>query len=219
MSPARLAANRENALKSCGPKTEEGKAVSSQNRLKHGLARDNGRFVVLPTEDAAAYAELLANYLNEHEPTTQTEVDLIHTMAESLWLRNRAQNLQPGCFDPQTGAVVDPKSLTLYIRYENQYTRAHASSLRELLRGRAEKRNAALGFEAQQRAQEKHRMKKDGHYWDILKKDAAVCFQLTRNLTQKTEAMKQNPDFLTQLEAEFALHNLKPSRFDTAVAA
>ena len=62
-------------------------------------------------------------------------------------------------------------------------------------------------------------MKKDAHYWDVLKKDAEACFQLTRNPTQKTEAMKQNPDFLTQLEAEFALHNLKPSRFDTAVAA
>jgi hypothetical protein len=140
-------------------------------------------------------------------------------MAESLWLRNRAQNLQPACFDPNTGAIIDQKSLTLYIRYENQYTRAHASSLRELLRGRAQKRNAALGFEAQQRAQEKHRMKKDAHYWDILKKDAEACHELTRNLTQKMEAMKQNPDFLTQLEAEFALHNLKPARFDTAVAA
>jgi hypothetical protein len=219
MTPARLAANRENAQKSCGPKTEEGKAVSSQNRLKHGLARHNGRFAVLPTEDAAAYAELLSNYLNEHEPTTQTEVDLIHTMAESLWLRNRAQNLQPSCFDPQTGAVIDPKSLTLYIRYENQYTRSHASSLRELLRGRAEKRNAALGFEAQQRAQEKHRMKKDGHYWDILKKDAEACHELARNLIQKMDAVKQNPDFRAQLAAELAKHNVKKAVFDAAVAA
>ena len=219
MTPARLAANRENAQKSCGPKTEEGKAISSQNRLKHGLARHNGRFAVFPTEDAAASTELLANYLNEHEPTTQTEVDLIHTMAESLWLRNRAQNLQPSCFDPQTGAVIDSKSLTLYIRYENQYTRAHASSLRELLRGRAEKRNAALGFEAQQRAQEKHRMKKDAHYWDILKKDAEACHELARNLIQKMDAVKQNPDFRAQLEAELAKRNVKKAVFDAAVAA
>jgi hypothetical protein len=120
ITPARLAANRENALKSCGPTSEEGKAISSQNRLKHGLARHNGRFAILPTEDADAFAELLDNYLAEHEPTTQTETDLVHAMAESLWLRNRAQNLQPSCFDPNTGAVIDHKSLTLYIRYENQ---------------------------------------------------------------------------------------------------
>jgi hypothetical protein len=219
ITPARLAANRENALKSCGPKTEEGKAVSSQNRLKHGLARHNGNFALLPTEDAAAFAGLLGNYLAEHEPTTQTEVDLVHTMAESLWLRNRAQNLQPACFDPQTGAVIDQKSLTLYIRYENQYTRAHSGALKDLLRLRAEKRKAELGFEAQQRAQSKHQMKKDAHYWDVLKKDAEACHQLTRNLTQKMDAKQQYPDFLTQLEAEFALHNVKPSRFDAAIAA
>jgi hypothetical protein len=147
-------------------------------------------------------------------------------MAESLWLRNRAQNLQPTCFDPQTGAVSDQKALSLYIRYENQYTRAHSNSLKDLLRSRAERKKAELGFEAQRqkeqaeiRAQEKHQMKKDEHYWDVLKKDAEACHQLTRNLTQKMDAMQQNPDFLTQLEAEFAKHNVKPSRFDAAIAA
>jgi len=218
-SPAQLAANRENALKSCGPKTDAGKAISSQNRLKHGLARHNGRFAVLPTEDAAEFDELLANYLAEHEPTTQTETDLVHAMAESLWLRNRAQNLQPSCFDPQTGAVADQKSLALFIRYENTYQRAYSSSLRQLLKIRADKRKAEIGFEAQKRAEEKHQMKKDAHYWDVLKKDAVACHELTRNLTQKMDAMKDNPEFLTQLEAEFAKHNIKRTTFDAAIAA
>ena len=219
ITPARLAANRENALKSCGPKSEEGKAISSQNRLKHGLARHNGRFAVLPTEDADAFAELLANYLGEHEPTTQTETDLVHAMAESLWLRNRAQNLQPSCFDPNTGALIDQKSLTLYIRYENQYTRAHSSALKDLLRGRSNQRKAEIGFEAQKRAAEKHQMKKDAHYWDVLKKDAQACHELARNLIQKMDAIKQNPDFSTQLEAELAKHNAKKGTFDVALAA
>jgi len=61
-------------------------------------------------------------------------------------------------------------------------------------------------------------MKKDAHYWDVLKKDAEACHQLTRILTQKMDAKQQNPDFLTQLEAEFAKHNVKPSRFDAAIA-
>ena len=45
-----IQANRNNAKKSTGPRTEQGKAASSQNALKHGLlARD----AVLPGEDPA----------------------------------------------------------------------------------------------------------------------------------------------------------------------
>ena len=44
---AQIRANRENAKKSTGPRTAEGKARVSLNALKHGLlARDT----VLPTE-------------------------------------------------------------------------------------------------------------------------------------------------------------------------
>ena len=140
-------------------------------------------------------------------------------MAESLWLRNRAQDLQPSCFDPNTGAVIDHKSLTLYIRYENQYTRAHSIALKDLLRIRSSQRKAEIGFEAQNRAEEQHKMKKDAHYWDVLKKDAQACHELARNLIQKMDAVKQNPDFSAQLEAELAKHNAQKGTFDVAIAA
>ena len=174
-SPAQLAANRENALKSCGPKTDEGKAVSSQNRLTHGLARHNGRFALLPTEDATEFAALRDTYFHEHAPTDQTETDLIQGMVEALWLRNRAQNLQPSCFDPQTCTVADPKALALFLRYENTYNRAYSTALKDLLRIRSEKRKSEIGFEAQKRAQQTHQMKKDKHFWEVLKKDAEAC--------------------------------------------
>lgn len=47
-SPKQIAANRANALRSTGPKTEGGKEASRQNALKHGLT---GGGVVLPGED------------------------------------------------------------------------------------------------------------------------------------------------------------------------
>jgi len=51
VSEARLNANRLNARKSTGPRTEEGKARSRANSYKHGLT---GEGVVLSTEDAEA---------------------------------------------------------------------------------------------------------------------------------------------------------------------
>jgi hypothetical protein len=48
VSAARLAANKLNAARSTGPKTEEGKAISRGNSLKHGLTGDG---IVVPDAD------------------------------------------------------------------------------------------------------------------------------------------------------------------------
>ena len=82
-SPARLAANRANAQKSTGPKTEEGKARSRANALKHGLT---GAGIALPGEDAAA---IEATFLQAHEefaPTTLAGMRLVRDVA-MLWVR------------------------------------------------------------------------------------------------------------------------------------
>ncbi len=52
VSEARLAANRRNAQKSTGPRSDEGKAQSRLNALKHGMT---AKVVVLPTEDAEEF--------------------------------------------------------------------------------------------------------------------------------------------------------------------
>src|SRR5262245_35557025 len=50
ISPQRLAANRANAMKSTGPRTDEGKAASRLNAMKHGLC---ALVVPVPGEDQA----------------------------------------------------------------------------------------------------------------------------------------------------------------------
>ncbi len=52
-SPARIEANRRNSQKSCGPRTEEGKATSRGNALKHGLACET----IAPTAGEAEEVE------------------------------------------------------------------------------------------------------------------------------------------------------------------
>ena len=64
-SPARLEANRRNALLSSGPKTEEGKPRSRANALKHGLT---GAGVVLPDEDVARVEERFEEFEADLKP-------------------------------------------------------------------------------------------------------------------------------------------------------
>jgi hypothetical protein len=86
ISPAQLAANRANAQHSTGPTSESGRATSSQNRTTHGLARHNGTFVLLDSEDPNGFEALKASLTAEHQPNTETESILVNTMTESHWL-------------------------------------------------------------------------------------------------------------------------------------
>ena len=52
MSNRQLEANRRNAAKSTGPKTTEGKAISSQNARTHGFTAST---VVITTENRELY--------------------------------------------------------------------------------------------------------------------------------------------------------------------
>jgi hypothetical protein len=66
-SAAQIAANRLNAKKSCGPKTQDGKNRSRRNALKHGLT---GEGVALPTEDAVEVGRRFEALQSELSPKT-----------------------------------------------------------------------------------------------------------------------------------------------------
>ncbi len=130
-------------------------------------------------------------------------------MAESHWLANRAQTLQATCVHPQTGAITNEKTFSLYMRCQTTHTRAFHKSLNDLTRLRAERRKASLGFEAQKVQKEKHEMKKTSHYWDVLKKDAQACHQIGINTLHNIKASAENPGFQAAYDAELAKHGLK----------
>ena len=82
-SPARVAANRANAQKSTGPRTEAGKARSRANAVKHGLT---GAGVALPGEDAAAIEATFLQAQEEFAPTTLAGMRLVRDVA-AIWVR------------------------------------------------------------------------------------------------------------------------------------
>ena len=95
---AQRKANRQNAKKSTGPRTEEGKARSSQNGLKHGLlARD----AVMADEDPAEYDRQLQQLEENIFPKNVLEFELVRQIADAQWRLRRITRIEAGLVSHQ----------------------------------------------------------------------------------------------------------------------
>ncbi len=86
-SPRKIEANRSNAQKSTGPKTEEGKKKVRFNAVKHGLCAET---IVLPHEDAQAYQDRLETWTADLGARTDMEAYLVERMVKISWQLDRA---------------------------------------------------------------------------------------------------------------------------------
>ena len=91
ISPAQLAANRANAQKSTGPRTDTGRATSSKNAVKTGLT---GRTLLLPTDDVEEYAAFVTGFERDLKPVGQLECELVQIIADCHWRLRRIQALE-----------------------------------------------------------------------------------------------------------------------------
>jgi hypothetical protein len=148
-TPAQIQANRANAQKSTGPRTEEGKARSSGNSLRDGFRSQS---VLLPSDDPAAYNDLLAELTGHFEPACLTEQRAVREMADAEWRLRRARlRLEEGYlreyenvrtqFPNLTETELDlrafenlhrpgaayPRLMTYEAKFERQYDRAYRS--------------------------------------------------------------------------------------------
>lgn len=90
ISPKQLEANRENAMKG-GVKTEEGKAVSRYNAMKHGLL---SKEVVLKDESEADLIELGRKLRTELLPETELELVLVDRITANVWRLRRVMQIE-----------------------------------------------------------------------------------------------------------------------------
>jgi hypothetical protein len=104
-SEAKIAANRQNSLKSCGPKTLEGKAISRANACKHGMT---GEGIVVPVEDQAEVEERVAAFADELQPTGSLEFTLVRRAATlAVRMERSAERELAAIADRVVQALVD----------------------------------------------------------------------------------------------------------------
>ena len=86
------AANRTNAHKSTGPKTEQGKARSRMNAVKHGLT--GARCVLIEGEDPEEFDALCADLIAKYQPSTAFGRELVIQLAVETWRLRRVGGLE-----------------------------------------------------------------------------------------------------------------------------
>src|SRR2546426_2499726 len=98
-SLSQIEANRRNALKSTGPKTENGKQQSRRNALRHGLTAET---VIEPLENPEKYRAFEEAIVSEYLPQTPVERELVHRLASLFWRMRRATSIETGLLRMQS---------------------------------------------------------------------------------------------------------------------
>ncbi len=91
-------ANRNNARKSTGPTTEEGKQQSRCNAVRHGLTAET---VIGALEDAEDYKAFEAAIIADYDAQSAVERELVLRLASALWRLRRATAMETGLFEIQ----------------------------------------------------------------------------------------------------------------------
>lgn len=149
-SEAQITANRRNAAKSTGPKSERGTAAAAQNSLRHGLRADK---LTCFDEDAADFAAFHDGQVAAFAPADEAEAQLVERITLCAWRLRRSARVEADMFnafrrttpqfhDTEIATVFDiaaPRMTTLS-RYEVALDRALQRALLMLERRQAQRR-------------------------------------------------------------------------------
>ena len=92
-SSKQLQANRVNAGKSTGPRTQVGKARSRLNSRKHGLT---AKTLIIVGENAEDFEELRSALVEQYDPQSALEFELVERLAGILLRLRRVPFFEAG---------------------------------------------------------------------------------------------------------------------------
>ena len=104
---AKIESNRRNAQRSTGPRTSEGKTISSMNAVRHGLL---SRQIALPDEDPVMFAEFLESMTEKLAPAGPLEDVLVERITAAAWRLRRALRLESGVIAHRTREAQDEQA-------------------------------------------------------------------------------------------------------------
>ena len=97
-SERQISANRLNARRSTGPRSQNGKLRSRQNAIRHGLSAET---VIGVLEDPCDYAVFEAAIIADYAPRSMVEHELVVRLASLLWRLRRATSIETGLLEIQ----------------------------------------------------------------------------------------------------------------------
>src|SRR5579871_5384764 len=100
-------ANRRNSLKSTGPRSPEGKAVSRFNALKSGI---HAEAQVIPGEDPAELEALAHDYHEQFQPSTPLECFLVDSLVHADWQLRRLHRIEAQLWTAQISEAAGKES-------------------------------------------------------------------------------------------------------------
>jgi hypothetical protein len=163
-----IEANRRNALKSTGPKTESGKQASRCNAVRHGLTAET---VLSALEDAEDYKAFEAAITADYDAQSAVERELVLRLASLLWRLRRATTMETGLFEIQVQQLHDYR--------QNRRLLSHSSEIIPTMFRRAE---SASGDAASLSAVNVKTLPDSGIKADASAVEFARCFLRLANL-------------------------------------
>ena len=101
-SEKQLHTNRANATKSTGPRSQAGKARSRLNSRKHGLA---AKMLIIVGENTDDFDQLRTGLIDEHDPQSVLECELVERLAGILWRLRRVPFFETAILDARRSNV------------------------------------------------------------------------------------------------------------------